>query len=197
SLQPYFDDLLLISGMEVTTFQGHANAFGVTRPVDFRVGSEAVPDWNALLETLAERGVVVSINHPAVPSGEMCMGCGWRPQPQTDLRRVQAIEVVNGADADTPISGIPFWHRLLDQGHRLTGIGGSDNHDPTLAGAELGRPRIGVPTTVVYAQSLSTSAILEGLRSGRVFIDVQGSSDRMLEFSMRTARAEASMGDEL
>jgi hypothetical protein len=56
-LQPYYDDLLLIPAMEVTTFQGHANAFGITRPVDFRVGSTAVPSWNSLLDTLAKRDV--------------------------------------------------------------------------------------------------------------------------------------------
>jgi hypothetical protein len=40
-LQPYFDDLLLIPGREITTFQGHANLFGTLAPLDFRVTSEA------------------------------------------------------------------------------------------------------------------------------------------------------------
>ncbi|MGO4779040.1 CehA/McbA family metallohydrolase, partial [Lysobacter sp. 2RAB21] len=47
-LQPYFDRLLLIPGIEITTFQGHANVFGTYAPVDFRVGSASVPDWNSL-----------------------------------------------------------------------------------------------------------------------------------------------------
>lgn len=197
TLQPYFDDLLLIPGMEVTTFQGHANAFGLTAPIDFRVGSPSVPDWTTLLQRLAQRGLVVSINHPAMPSGEICMGCGWRPQPPADLRLVQAVEVVNGADADTPVSGIPFWHRLLDQGYRLTGIGGSDNHDARIGATEPGRNRIGSPTTVVYARNLSAGAIADGLRSGQVFIDVQGGTHRLLELSARTRSAVAHMGGEL
>jgi hypothetical protein len=50
-LQPYFDRLLLIPGREITTFQGHANLFGVTEFVDFRAGEDTVPDMNALLRT--------------------------------------------------------------------------------------------------------------------------------------------------
>ncbi len=38
-LQPYFDQLLFIPGREVTTFQGHANVFGITRFVDYRIGT--------------------------------------------------------------------------------------------------------------------------------------------------------------
>ena len=125
------------------------------------------------------------------------MGCGWRPQPPADLRLVQAVEVVNGADADTPVSGIPFWHRLLDQGYRLTGIGGSDNHDARIGATEPGRNRIGSPTTVVYARNLSAGAIADGLRSGQVFIDVQGGTHRLLELSARTRSAVAHMGGEL
>jgi predicted metal-dependent phosphoesterase TrpH len=76
ALQPYFDRLLLIPGMEMTTFQGHANAFNLREPVDFRVGSATVPDWNTLLKETASKGAIVSINHPRVPTGEACMGCG-------------------------------------------------------------------------------------------------------------------------
>src|SRR5687768_15870170 len=62
ALQPYFDRLLLIPGMEMTTFQGHANAFNLREPVDFRVGSATVPDWNTLLKEAARKGAIVSIN---------------------------------------------------------------------------------------------------------------------------------------
>lgn len=174
ALQPYFDDLLLIPGMEVTTFQGHANAFGLAEPVDFRVGSLQVPDWNALLATLASKGALVSVNHPRLPSGEICMGCGWLPKPEADLSRVQAVEVVNGVYVETPTAGVPFWHDLLQKGLRPTAIGGSDTHDPTSKDIVPTPARIGVPTTVVSAKSLSVASILEGIRSGHVFIDTAG-----------------------
>lgn len=114
-LQPYFDRLLLMTGRELTSFFGHANFFGSMAPVDFRVG-RGQNDWNALLAKLPVHRLV-SINHPVRPSGELCMGCGW--DTDTDMRRVQAVEAVNGADADTRYSGIPFWQAQLKRGMHL------------------------------------------------------------------------------
>ncbi|UZW59729.1 CehA/McbA family metallohydrolase [Lysobacter enzymogenes] len=197
-LQPHFDRLLLIPGMEITTFQGHANVFGVRAPVDFRVGSAAVPDWNAVLAQMRRRGLPVSINHPIRPSDERCMGCGWTPRPTADLGLISMVEAVNGGDADTPGSGIAFWQRGLDAGHRLTGVGGSDNHDaPTAAEEPFGASRIGRPTTVVHARELSEAGILDGLRAGNVFVDAFGSRDRLLELRARHGANEAAMGGEL
>ncbi|MGO1071887.1 CehA/McbA family metallohydrolase [Lysobacter sp. CA199] len=203
ALQPHFDRLLLMPGIEITTFQGHANVFGTYAPVDFRVGSAAVPDWNAVLRAIQARGTpaggpLVSINHPIRPSDERCMGCGWTPSPAADLSRVQMVEVVNGGDADTPGSGIAFWQRELNAGHRLTGVGGSDNHDaPTQAEEPFGASRIGRPTTAVHARELSMPAILDGLRAGNVFVDVRGSKDRALELWARYGGREVAMGGEL
>ena len=55
-LQPYHDKLLLIPGAEITTFGGHANIFGQSRWVDFRVGSPSVPDIAALQKDAAAAG---------------------------------------------------------------------------------------------------------------------------------------------
>ncbi|MCD9030875.1 CehA/McbA family metallohydrolase [Luteimonas sp. Y-2-2-4F] len=196
-LQPYYDRVLLLPGREVTTFSGHGNLIGPVDPLDFRVGSEAVPDWNHLLRAAAPMGGVFAINHPIRPSDETCMGCGWTAAPPVDYALVQAVEAVNGADADTPYSGIPFWERLLDAGHRVTAIGGSDNHDATLRGATPGGAEIGTPATVVHARTLSAPGILDGIRAGRAFVDVQGDPRRGLRFSARAGAARAEMGDAL
>lgn len=191
-LQPYFDRLLLMTGRELTSFFGHANFFGTTAPVDFRVG-HGHRDWNALLASLPVHGLV-SINHPVRPSGELCLGCGW--ESDTDMRRVQAIEAVNGADADTRYSGIPFWQTQLKRGMHLTAIGGSDNHHADQADTHAGGA-IGSPTTVVYAAELSQTAILDAIRAGHVFVDVAGSPDRLLELTAQAGAASAMMGDTL
>jgi hypothetical protein len=190
-LQPYFDDLLLIPGREITTFYGHANVFGTVAPLDFRVGSDAVPDVNALLKNVERTGAVISINHPVRPIGEECMGCGWAPRGDVDYALMQAVEVVNGRDADTPLSGISFWEGLLNKGYRLTAVGGSDNHN-ALGGT------IGVPTTVVYADELSQAGISAGLRRGRVYVDVTGAPNRTLEMTATAGQQRTShMGDVL
>ncbi|MDB6012942.1 MAG: hypothetical protein JWL65_5192 [Gammaproteobacteria bacterium] len=193
-LQPYFDDLLLIPGREITTFHGHANLFGSVAMLDFRVGGGEVPDWNTLLTNLEQTGGgVLSINHPVRPSGEQCMGCGWTPQGAIDYARIQAVEVVNGLDADTPWSGIGFWQHLLDQGYQLTALGGSDNHDALQPGANA----IGTPTTVIYADELSQTGIVAAIRRGRVFVDVAGTRDRALDLTATADRQIAHMGDAL
>jgi hypothetical protein len=178
-LQPYFDRLLLIPAREITTFHGHANVFGPVDFMDFRLG-------------LAALHGLVSINHPMAPSGETCMGCGWTAA-NTDLHKIDAIEAVNGAVTDGPNSGIPFWEDLLKRGFRLTAIGGSDNHDAGKSPTEPGS--VGYPETVVYARELSQQAILDGIRAGHVFLDLQGSQNRLLECTASVGGRKADMGD--
>lgn len=80
----------------------------------------------------------------------------------------------------------------LNQGRRITAIGGSDNHD---AGVPREQPSaVGRPTTVIRAEGLSSGALLAGLRAGRVFIDLEGARDRMLDLSASVDGTSAVMG---
>lgn len=196
-LQPWFDDLLVLPGREITTFQGHANLFGPTAFVDFRLGSGGLADFSALLDALGDRKGLVAVNHPSLPSGEFCMGCGWATK--TDWSRVDAIEVINGGavafaggKADTGMSGLAFWQARLTEGYRITAIGGSDSHDadrPASAPGALGRP-----ATVVFAEGLSQAAILDGVKAGRVYIDVEGTG-ATLDFQLGLGRQTWGMGE--
>ncbi|MGZ5200193.1 MAG: CehA/McbA family metallohydrolase [Telluria sp.] len=192
-LQPYFDHLLLMPGREVTTFYGHANLFGTMAPLNFRVARKGDhADWNDLLDEITRLGGVFSVNHPRSPTGEICMGCGWGND--ADLSKMQAIEAVNGADADSLLfSGVPFWQDQLQKGLRPTAIGGSDNHE----GGGGNKHPVGMPTTVVHAEELSQLAILQGIRLGHVFVDTDGTPDRLLEFTAQLDAAHAMMGDAL
>ncbi|MGA7340514.1 MAG: CehA/McbA family metallohydrolase [Terracidiphilus sp.] len=194
-LQPYFDKLLLIPGREITTFQGHINFLGSTDFVDFRLDGKTVPDMNTLLRAADRVGALTSINHPSAPSGEICMGCGWTPAAPVDMHLLTAVEAVNGGSQQHGLSDIPFWNRQLNNGCRLTGIGGSDNHRALQPLDQIGS--IGSPTTVVYAAELSTPAILNGIRAGHVFIDVEGTKDRLLEVTAHAQDADAQAGDTL
>jgi hypothetical protein len=196
-LQPYFDRLLLIGGEEVTTFHGHAGVIGAVGLVDFRLGG-AVHDMAALVDGVERAHGLMVINHPALPSGEFCMGCGWTA-PDTPFSRIPAVEVVNGGvveaqggRADGPFSGLPFWEARLNAGDRMTAVGGSDNHRP-----DDKTDRVGEPATVVHAAELSERAVLDAIRAGHVFIDVDGSRDRILEVTAAAGGAEAQMGDAL
>jgi len=191
-LQGYYDDLLLIPAREITTFRGHANVFGVTGPLDFQLGSPRLPTVARLLEQVEAAHGLISLNHPALPSGEACMGCGWTWD--TDYARIPAIEAINAGNSGGPLSGIGFWEQRLNAGFHITAVGGSDNHD---AGVDPARGGVGVPTTVVHAQNLSQDAILAAIRAGHVFVDAKGTRDRSLTVTARAAGRTAEMGDTL
>lgn len=197
-LAPYFDDLLLLPGREVTTFQGHANVFGATPPLDFQLGSPRAPTLSKILDKVEAAHALISVNHPGQPSGEICMGCGWTAK--TDWSRIPAIEAINGGalavfGPEGPLSGIPIWEARLNAGFQITAIGGSDNHDAAAAAGKAST--IGLPTTVVHARDLSQDAVLEAIRRGHVFVDVWGTRDRLLEVEARNGGVRAEMGDPL
>ena len=198
--QKNFPKTLLIPGTEITTFNGHANVIGNTSFLDFQLGSPRLPTPAPLFDQVKQQDAFISVNHPGLPSGEICMGCGWTVK-DTDWSRVTAIEVINGSTlrtggAEGPTSGIRFWDNLLKQGRRITAIGGSDNHDATdTAGAK--QSPIGKPATVVYATELSTKAVIAGVKSGRVFIDVAGMPGAILDVEAAAGTQRAVMGGEL
>ena len=191
-LQAYFPSTLLLAGREITTFFGHANAFGTTEFIDFRLQPSTGYGIRELQNRVAELGALLSINHPGSPTGEDCMGCGWVLE-DTDYSNIGAIEVVNTGFVDTPRgrAHIAFWHDKLNQGLRITGIAGSDNHDPSRPPRQPSA--IGNPRTWIYSDELSEKALLAGIRRGKVYIDATGGDVTLAEF--RVAGAE--MGGEL
>jgi hypothetical protein len=155
--------LLWLPGMEVTTYRGHANVWGVDGWVDFRVRGDR--DVTTLLEHVHERGGLMSVNHPKRSPG--CIGCDWE------------YPVPDGIDAMEAWQG-PWWLRnweslerydaLLRRGRRLTLVGGSDRHQP--AGPDRDPPvlRVGSPTTWLWLEERSRGAALSALRSGRATV---------------------------
>jgi hypothetical protein len=199
-LQGSFDKMLLLPGREMTTFFGHSNVFGSTGFLDFRTIAPTYAEAAKWMDAVKEQGGIVSLNHAGAPSGEICMGCGWRI---ADLPpgAVQAVEVVNGGtmaetgSAESPLQGLGLWRRLLDNGQHVTAIGGSDNHNADIPADNPGA--IGTPTTVVYMQDLSTRGFLDGVRAGRAFVDVEGTHDRILDLRAESGGTKVVMGGTL
>jgi hypothetical protein len=195
-LQDYYDDLLLIPGIELTTFGGHANIVGTADASGILVPDGGATEIAAEFRRVRARGGLVVVNHPGLPSNEDCMGCGWRSP--VDWSLVDAVEVVNGGSllrfgsAEGPFSALAVWERLLDRGLRLTAVAGSDSHDPT-ASPERQVP-VGRPRTVVQADSLSQRDLFAALRSGRAFVDVQGSRTRAVDLRLTTGGTVSLMG---
>ncbi len=207
ALQPYYDTLLLLPGRELTTRDGHANLIGPMGPIETTIGRPGAETVAALLRTAHRTGGFLTINHPARPTGEDCLGCGWAP-PATDYTQVDAVEIVNGGSTlETPGNRetaiqrqVDWWQALLNRGYRLVGIAGSDNHDPIQdkGSSPIGRQApVGSVATVVRAANLSQGAILAGLRSGRAFVDLGVGRGRILDLRVTAGTRSVTMGDTL
>lgn len=186
-VQARHPELLVLRGQEVTTFHGHANVFGTSEVIDFRIGHPGISAASVFAHA-RRLGALVAINHPGRETGESCTGCGW-DAPDTDYAVVDAIEVVNGRNVSGPTAGEPFWHARLNEGHRLTGIGGGDDH----GGATRQGSAVGTPTTVIQAEALTEAALLAGIRAGRVYIKTRGPLGPDLR--VRLPQHGATMGD--
>ncbi|HYS33361.1 MAG TPA: CehA/McbA family metallohydrolase [Streptosporangiaceae bacterium] len=139
--------ITLLAGQELTTEQGHANAFGDIGWVDFR---EPPDEWLAMTE---RHGGLLSVNHPY--GGHV----SWTAPMK---RRPPLLEVWHWSWLDPRWTTPLAWWLAWDPA--ATAVGGSDWHRP---GSDAPP---GSPTTWVQAESADDAAVLGGLAAGRVAI---------------------------
>jgi len=174
------EGLLHIVGEEVTTPGGHASVWnlpGWRAYVDFRVlaGDSRIAD---LVKAATDRGALFSINHPR----SACLGCSWEHAVPPGI---VGIEVTNNHPEERAAS-IAVWDGLLREGRRITGIGSADWH--------RGPAPVDAASVRVWAPELSTAAMLDGIKSGRVVIMADGRTPPP-ELTVRFGKRFARIGD--
>jgi len=164
-----------IVGNEVTTEIGHFNVFPLdpaAPPPDHKG-----PDWPAIFTAVGSGtpGRLVILNHardvhnnfrPFDPEHHIAIA-GERLDGRT--LRVNAMEVINSGTTQT--DGMRLWldwFGLVNRGHRITPVGGSDSHD-------VGRHFVGQGRTYVRCDDADAAAIdrvkaVESLAAGRVAV---------------------------
>jgi hypothetical protein len=175
------EDMLIGRGMEVTTRFGHWQAVGIdhSQTPEWRYEPNSAEFANAVAQ-VRRVGGFVSVNHPYMP----CKECIWNLD--TEYKYADAIEIWNdGVTEEINQQAIDLWHGLLVQGRRITGIGGSDTHHPP--------SMIGWPTTRVKARSLSTAAVVEGVKRRRVYISKRPEME--IDFTVVGEGIHAQVGD--
>ncbi|MEV6783817.1 CehA/McbA family metallohydrolase [Streptomyces sp. NPDC051098] len=180
------DDLLILTGEEVTTRNGHLLALG-TDPgtfVDWRYRAKDNRFGHYAGEIRRAGGLVV----PAHPHAT-CIGCNWK----FGFGEADALEVWNGPYTPDDEVSLADWDSTLAVAARSRGrwtpaMGNSDAHrDPD---------PIGTPQTVVLADDLTREAILEGIAAGRSY--VAESKAVSLSFSATGGRGkQAGIGERL
>jgi hypothetical protein len=149
--------LILIRGMEITTFKGHFNAWGIGDWVDFRV--RRPEDMAAAIRFAAERGALVSCNHPK-PYGP--------PWEYEQVDGYDCVEVWNGPWYVLNEASLEFWLRQQAGGRRIPAVGGSDYHRKSQL-AETPPRAPGTPTLWVHVPGTpNAQAILTAIRQGHV-----------------------------
>lgn len=168
-------DFLVIVGEEVTTRVGHWNAIGLPAGswIDWRHRTQA--EMTGYADQVRSLGGLVVANHPWAPTPGSLWGLGL------GFPQVDAIEIWNGPWTLDDQVGVAAWHTMLLTGRFKPVVGASDTHH---SGQTVGRAQ-----TVVHAETLSTSAVLDGVRRGRAWIAESSAVDLTFEASLRGTRA--------
>ncbi|MBN9620552.1 MAG: PHP domain-containing protein, partial [Actinobacteria bacterium] len=173
------DDLLIVTGEEVTTRNGHYLALGLPPGewVDwrYRARDDAYPEFARQIHRCG--GIVVPA-HPYCPY----VACRWKFGYET----ADAVEVWNGPWTADDESAVDTWDSMLVSAARTGGrwlpaMGNSDAHSEPQV--------IGLPHNVVRADALAHDALLAGVAAGHSWI--AESADVQLTF---TASASAGAG---
>ncbi len=187
--------VLLMPGIEYTTYKGHANAIGATAWVNHRIGDAGTNIVDSI-KAIKAQNALFSINHPGLDLGDQCIGCAWGHDVPPELIDAVEIETLGYKPVGFLFHGlaIQFWENLLNKGSHAAAIGGSDDHR---AGKDdSGQSAIGNPTTMVFARELSVAGILEGIKSGRTVVKLQGPEDPMIELTTDVAPSGDTVNDE-
>lgn len=179
---------LLIPGIEYTTYQGHANAIGATKWVDHKIGQPNVTIAGAA-DAIRAQGAIMSINHPVLDIGDLCIGCAWKHE--LDPSKIGGVEIGTlGITAGASLfsaRAIAFWDAILDKGAKVPALGGSDDHRAGLS-TGLFPAKIGSPTTLVRATELSVQGILDGIKKGATVVKLDSPDDAMVELEAAPAK---------
>ncbi|WP_408607422.1 CehA/McbA family metallohydrolase [Kitasatospora mediocidica] len=178
-------DLLIITGEEVTTRNGHWLALGLPPGtwIDWRYRSrdDAYPRFARQVH--GHGGLVVPA-HPFCPY----IACQWK----FGYQGADAVEVWNGPWTYDDESAVDSWDARLGEDLRsgrpwLPALGNSDAHSVPQV--------IGLPHNVVRADDLSRDAIIGGLRSGRSWI--AESAGVQVDFTATGAGRQVGIGESL
>ncbi|WP_128819484.1 CehA/McbA family metallohydrolase [Streptomyces sp. S063] len=161
------DDLLILTGEEITTRNGHVLAVG-TDPgvfVDWRYRARDHRFGRYAHQVRRAGGLVV----PAHPHAT-CIGCTWK----FGFADADAVEVWNGPWTPDDEVALAEWDNALVAAVRNPGDGGDGPTRwlPAMGNSDAHREpdRVGHPQTVVLAESLSRRAVLAGIRAGRSYL---------------------------
>ncbi len=178
--------LLILPGMEWTTFFGHMLVIGADHVVDWRTATEETIDES--LQEVKAAGGVTGIAHPFSIGSPICTGCHWDFHIK-DYALVDFIEVWNRLNPDEDFrsqKAYEMWDDLLNQGQHIACSAGRDWH-------RLEAETDNTALTYVGTDDFSVKGILNSLKSGNFYISL----GPKMALSIEQNDADFYMGQEL
>lgn len=183
----------LVNGNEVTTKRGHFNIF----PVDLTAAppDAKIEDWTELLGQIRKTPQVefVILNHPTdthsgfVPFATTNLMPGVGRSPSGLNFGVDALEIINsGAMRSDWMEPYRGWFALLNYGHKILSVAGSDSHD--VSRFSLGQGRTYIQVDDRKPEGIDIDAACAALKAGRAFVSLG-------LFPRITVNGKGSMGD--
>lgn len=180
------EDLLIITGEEITTRNGHYLGLGLPPGawIDWRHRATDGGGYSDAATQVRRSGGIVVPAHPYCAF----VGCRWK----FGYDDADAVEVWNGLWTSDDESAVDTWDSMLVGSARgkqrwLPAVGNSDAHSEPQV--------IGLPHNVVLSDGLSKDALLDGIRTGRNWI--AESSAVSLTFSAASGGWTAGIGERL
>ena len=168
-------DMLVIPGTEVTSPLGHFNIINPNTSPFAKCKVSDMYEEKGTNKIINQNygDALVSINHPFLK------GCPWIYE-ETVIEHIDTLEIIN--DPTYPDNRVATekaliaWNVLLNDGHQITGIGGSDSHlRPTDTYEGSTEPSLmGDPGTYVYCAQLSAKQLMDSVRKGNVIVSRGG-----------------------
>ncbi|MEC9031101.1 MAG: CehA/McbA family metallohydrolase, partial [Planctomycetota bacterium] len=191
-----------VVGNEFTTSIGHFNAFPADKKA--KPANHKHKDWDKLLKAVrATPGVrVVICNHPRREgfkkgpwgkigldpvSGEFSDGRKWLG--------LDAVEVINGKTLEKQVfDNFSDWFALLNAGHRLTAVAGSDSH--TVA-QPVGHCRTYIRSSTDDPRRINVGEVVDNILAGKVLVSMGLLADAKVNGQFYAGDLATGVGEDL
>ncbi|EKU93912.1 Histidinol phosphatase and related hydrolases of the PHP family [Alloiococcus otitis] len=182
------EGLLVLRGMEWTTFYGHMLVHDASYDVDWRQAK--IDTIDSYMQEVKEAGGLVGIAHPFDMGSPICTGCHWDFQVQ-DFHLVDYIEVWNSNRPQEKLesqAAYDYWLDKLDQGYQVAASTGRDWHGP-----DSDQENMGVTYLEVDEASLTEDNFKSALAKGAFYISLGPE----VHFQIDTAHQTVHIGDQV
>ncbi len=160
--------LLILPGMEWTTFYGHMVTLGLDAFADWREADRYGVGEG--IEAVHRHGGLAGLAHPFRIGSPACTGCFWEYE-LSDWSTVDYIEVWSGTFAPIQTGNqraYALWTDKLNEGYRIAATSGRDWHAQEDTEEPISVTYLGVPDDVKPAEE----HLVQALRQGRASVTI-------------------------